>query len=688
MAPMQGLPERQVPAAGRFSRGDEAMTHAASAGRSRFLPATFLPALGALLCGGAVASALAAPASAGPTAQESPAPAAAGVEASAAIPVDKSDWESGWHVVRPGDTLEGLAARFLGSTDHWRELHLLNPTVKDPDLLYPGQRLRIFLERPTAKLSAQVMAVARDVHELPTPVPWRPASEGDVLLERDALRTAKSASARLRFDDGATVTLSEDSLVFIRRQSVDSAPVAKKEIEIQLGQVDVMGATTETARPAPAGGTSATVGNRRGGSEAIEVVVAGARSVATPEDGQPLSTRSRRGTDNLAQFMVFAGKSTVSAAGASVEVPAGTGTSVAPKAKPGPVEALLPAPTDARPAYGEEIEQAAPRFAWNPVSGAAHYKVEVCRDPACGAVVALSSAIAADSLQLDVAGGLPEGELFWRVTAVAPSGLDGFPTAPIRVLAVESVRPATPILALRSRAGASVPAGACVTALPDPIVHAVDRRGTELPWVLLLDGREAPLDGLHSLSLAGSHSLAARVTDGRGRTADSTAVAFTVDAAAPWVDLVATSPEKSSAAAGPGEESRGRSRKRAKKEPEPVPACDTGLEFLAAGGAWTPVPCAVGAAPVAAVARVESSNPVVQLRATGNAIAFGENVVSAGGTLSLSAWDVGCGVTQMSLRIAPSPYRSGKMLLESAVSDGAGNTRTQAWHLARYSLPQ
>ena len=34
-------------------------------------------------------------------------------------------WEEGWHVVRPGDTLEGLAARWLGSTTHWRELALL-----------------------------------------------------------------------------------------------------------------------------------------------------------------------------------------------------------------------------------------------------------------------------------------------------------------------------------------------------------------------------------------------------------------------------------------------------------------------------------------------------------------------------------------------------------------------------------
>ncbi|MEO7793930.1 MAG: LysM domain-containing protein, partial [Thermoanaerobaculia bacterium] len=57
----------------------------------------------------------------------------AATEPAAGAPaVDKSEWESGWHVVRPGDTLEGLAERFLGTHELWRELHLLNPFVKDP----------------------------------------------------------------------------------------------------------------------------------------------------------------------------------------------------------------------------------------------------------------------------------------------------------------------------------------------------------------------------------------------------------------------------------------------------------------------------------------------------------------------------------------------------------------------------
>ncbi|MEO8195984.1 MAG: LysM peptidoglycan-binding domain-containing protein [Thermoanaerobaculia bacterium] len=611
--------------------------------------------------------------------------------AASAAPVDKSDWESGWHVVRPGDTLEGLAERYLGTHEHWHELHLLNPFVKDPNLLFPGQRLRIFLERPTAKLSAQIMAVASDVRELPTPVPWRPASAGDVLLERDALRTAKSASARLRFDDGASVTLSEDSLVFIRRQTAATSPLPRKEIEIQLGQIDVDGAVTgsaDTPARAKSGG-----GRGRTSPDAIEVVVAGARSLTTPEPGQPLSTRSRKSTGDGAQFMVFAGKSTVSAAGASIEVPAGSGTSVAARAKPGPVEVLLPAPADPRPAPDEEIEQGAPEFSWAAVPGADHYTVEICRDPACGALVARAPIVPAASLQLEVAGGLPAGELFWRVTAVAASGLDGYPTAPIRVVAVETARPEAPLLALRTATGETVPAEGCVGVLPEPVVHAVDRRGSELPWTLVLDGRELSVAEFRSQPLSGRHELAARVRDARGRTADSASLTFTLDAAAPWAELLVTSaaptPATSATPEPSGKQPRSRSRRHA-QEPMPAAACDSGLEFRDGSGNWTLVPCSTGVAPAPAVVALDPTRPGVTLRAT-RAVFFGDrsgeesddDLIGAGESPNLATWDVGCGATQLAVRIVPSPYRPGRMLLEAEVTDGAGNRRTLGWHIAR-----
>jgi hypothetical protein len=597
--------------------------------------------------------------------------------AAEAPPVDRSEWESGWHVVRPGDTLEGLAARFLGSSGLWRELHTLNPFVRDPDLLFPGQRLRIFLERPTAKLSAQVMAVARDVRELPTPVPWRAANEGDVLLERDALRTAASSSARLRFDDGDTVTLSEDSLVFIRRQNrqpTAAAALPRKEIEIEIGQADIEGV--------PANSPAAARPGRREGDAAagaIEVVVAGARSLATSEGGRPLSTRSRRAAGDTAQFMVFAGKSTVSAAGATVDLPAGSGTSVPSKSKPGPAETLLPAPTGLLPADEEELATGAPRVAWSAVAGAAHYTVEVCRDAVCGELVDRIPGIEPTSLDLPTPSQELTGTLYWRVTAVAPSGLDGFPSPAQRFSGVDAPRLVPPAVALVTAAGDPIAAGSCLAAAPELVVQAVDRRGAPLPWQLLLDGRESDLEGFRRAALAGPHAVAARVTDARGRTADSPAVAFTVDAAAPWVDLVASS-------GGPAPEAQTSEKRRwfrKKKEPVLVPACDSGLEARDASGGWSAIPCSAGAPPSPAVTRLDPARPSVELRTTGAPLLLGGMPAAPGEPLRLDSWDVGCGGSEIGLRILPSPFRAGRMLLEVEVVDAAGNRRTQGWHVQR-----
>jgi len=600
--------------------------------------------------------------------------ASGGRAADAGAPIDRSAWESGWHVVRPGDTLEGLAARFLGSSELWRELHMLNPLVQDPDVLFPGQRLRIFLERPTAQPSAQVMAIARDVRELPSPVPWRPASEGDVLLERDALRTAQSASARLRFDDDATVTLSEDSLVFIRRSAPATSPVPRKEIEIELGQADI---ETAPAKPGAAGHQG------EAGSDAIEVVVAGARSLASAAGGRMLSTRSRRATGDTAQFMVFTGKSTVSAAGASIEVPAGSGTSVPPKAKPGPVEPLLRAPSGLRPEDEEELAKSNPELSWNTVPGAAHYTVEVCRDAVCGALVDRIQNVIQSPLLLPTDRESLAGTLYWRVTAVAPSGLDGFPSATSRFSAVDALTSRAPVLALESAAGEVLAAESCLAARPEVVVHAAERSRPERPWRLLLDGRETGREEFRALALAGRHEVAARVTDARGRTSDSPTIAFTVDAAAPWVDLVAAAAGAEPTADQDPAQGRRSRRQRPTKEPAAVPACDSGLEVLGGKGIWSAVPCSTGSPAAPAILALDPSHSTVSLRTTGGGLVLGGMPVAAGETLSLRAWDVGCGGGQVALRIVPSPYRTGRMLLEVEVADLAGNRRAQGWHLAR-----
>jgi hypothetical protein len=84
------------------------------------------------------------------------------------------------------------------------------------------------------------------------------------------------------------------------------------------------------------------------------------------------------------------------------------------------------------PSAGAGFGQANPRFSWRPVTGAASYVVEVCQDAACGQLVDRATGVTRASWEAD---GLPLGDLYFRVSAVAHSGLDGFasPATPFRI---------------------------------------------------------------------------------------------------------------------------------------------------------------------------------------------------------------------------------------------------------------
>lgn len=84
------------------------------------------------------------------------------------------------YVVRPGDTLWAIAERFLNNPWDWRKVWESNPGVANPDLIFPGDTLRLVegkggprvrLERGkrTVRLSPRVR-----VEDLETPIPTIP----------------------------------------------------------------------------------------------------------------------------------------------------------------------------------------------------------------------------------------------------------------------------------------------------------------------------------------------------------------------------------------------------------------------------------------------------------------------------------------------------------------------------------
>jgi hypothetical protein len=325
----------------------------------------------------------------------------------AAAPSAADDAPIGWHVIRPGDTLEGLSVQFLGDSRAWQRLHELNPRILDPHWIFPGRRVRVPIARPSVKPNAQLTAISNRVEAMPAPVEWLPAEGGDLLLERDGLRTFAGASARLLFDDGSVAVLSEESLVFIRRQTPATAPAPRKEIEIELGQAEFE--TRKGELPAPE----------------IEVVVGSTRSTMRTGAAGAAVSRHRKSGES-AQVMLYKGAGEVQGAAGSITLAEGSGTTVSKEGRPAPPEKLLPAPLLLAPADRAEPPQGAPiDLMWREVAGAAGYRIELCSDAACALALASPKIVTGTSYRL---ASRPRKLVYWRITAVGSSGLDGYPS--------------------------------------------------------------------------------------------------------------------------------------------------------------------------------------------------------------------------------------------------------------------
>ena len=314
----------------------------------------------------------------------------------------------GTHVVRPGETLETITARYLGSGRLWRENWSLNEAeIGDPNLIRPGQRIRVWLRSLPAD-GALLSKTSNRVEDKLLPLDWAEANVNDLLRTNDNIRTFEEASAELLFPDETEVQLSENSLVILGEDDQPQESVQRTEIEVAVGQADL---------------------SRHGGptapSSEIEIVIGDAVATPTVDDQGVLSTRARK-VESKAQLMVYTGASELTAGGQQVQVDEGMGSTVDEGEAPSPPEALLPAATGLDPAPGGEVMEPRTLFQWQPVDGAVSYTVEVCQDAACGRLLARQTGLTETRWR---SGELPYADLYWRVTATSASGLDGYPTS-------------------------------------------------------------------------------------------------------------------------------------------------------------------------------------------------------------------------------------------------------------------
>ena len=430
----------------------------------------------------------------------------------------------GWHVVRPGDTLQGLTRTYTGSFEPWRENWGLNTFVTDPDLLQPGWRLRLLLQPLRSRPAAQLLQVARRVETKPAPQPWGAAQVGDLLLDRDAVRTFEDSSAELGFTDGGSLRLTESSLVFLVRP-VRGGDAGRRAVEIVEGQADLDLGPGATRRQ-------------------VEVIAGPARGSLSAGPESEGSSRTRRLPAGDSHWMVYRGQGAVAAAGARVELPAGTGSKVAPKAPPTPPEPLLPAPRTL-PVRGTATVAARLQLAWEAVPGAVGYVAELCGEATCATPIERAVGLTQTGWR---PAPVDPGAYFWRVNAVAASGLDGFPSPP-QALAALDREPDTQ--GPESRLGVGGPHLELADGYlfgGDAIVRltASDAGSGVAKRIVFIDGDEAPEERLAGPWASGEHRVEARVVDGAGNESRVGPLVFQVDADGPGIVFEPSPPAESS----------------------------------------------------------------------------------------------------------------------------------------------
>ncbi|HTQ79248.1 MAG TPA: LysM peptidoglycan-binding domain-containing protein [Thermoanaerobaculia bacterium] len=579
-------------------------------------------------------------------------------------------YKEGIHIVRPGDTLEQLAAIFLGSARRWPEIARLNPDVKDPKRLPPGKRLRIYVAERGAGNSAQIAGISKKVEERPVPIGWSEASKGDLLVEQDGVRTYAKASAEIGFNDGTQLFLTEDSLVFLRRSGEHLKGVARRSVEIVQGQAEVN---------AGAAGTEAAPGARTAkaapATPEIEIVLGATKATSRPNAEGVAKARARKPGEGGAKVMVYGGQGEVEAAGAKVALAEGTGTSVGKEGPPSPPEKLLHAPLAINPPPNIELAFNNPFFNWQAVPEAAGYVVELCSDPACAILLDRRILGAETEWRPE---GIPVGTLYWRVTARSRSGLDGYPSRTNYLKITADQADHEPPVAHLEIAGPVVRVGERLfTAGGLSFEVVAEDKGCGLfmatPSILGLppDATTWP---------AGDYKAAGEALDRCGNRQVVAPIPFTVDTEAPTVRFEVTD---RSIFAREGEPKEAHSSSGRSDAPG-----DAALSWSSDGRRWLYLwrPAEGSKAAVFGNDEIVSAQPQLFLRARGARLSIDGKTVETSGNqlLWIRVADSGAGVERLRFRAVEGNGAGNKgsaPTLELEAVDLVGNSRKLSWPL-------
>ncbi|MCC6623323.1 MAG: FecR domain-containing protein [Deltaproteobacteria bacterium] len=270
------------------------------------------------------------------------------------------------YIVQPGDSAWSVAEEFYGSGDKYPIIYKYNGFAgRPPFLLTPGQvlRLPVLGKGPEAQLEW----LKRDVKaKPPRALDWLTAREQMNLWRLYRVATGDESAAHIVFDDASDLRLRANALLVIYGASATAARTERRDKrEVLLEQGTIQGGLARL-------------------DEAATPLVVKTPSAAVDILGKLTQIQAEA---LVSMVSVFDGRAAVSAQGARVDVPEGQGTVVEKGKRPEPPRPLPPVPAWVD-GGGKALvavvdgERGTWEAAWEPVPGAATYRVELAGDPA------------------------------------------------------------------------------------------------------------------------------------------------------------------------------------------------------------------------------------------------------------------------------------------------------------------
>lgn len=304
--------------------------------------------------------------------------------------------------VRKGDSLSMIAAR-----EYWRALYELNKDrVKNPNLIYPGQMIRV---TPGEESAVPVFSVLPPEEGDDDPVEVLFAARNDVsFTSKSGTVTAVKAGtriawvgtlnvkvgpARFRFANGTEIAVFENSVIALKGVRKDAAAnTESRAIKVERGRVRVKQMVGSTAE-------------RR-------FVVQTSSTVVESRDGKMFEVQAR---DDGTRVSAYEGATSAFIGTSETALAQGKGLWV----RNDKAVSVYDLPLSAVGAGPEGVSGANVNFVWQPVANAVKYSLRVARDADMQRTV-FAGEIPETNFKLEIKN---DGVYYWTVESISAAGL-------------------------------------------------------------------------------------------------------------------------------------------------------------------------------------------------------------------------------------------------------------------------